>query len=149
MSGAQGPCGSLAATGTGLPPGGGLCGSPFRGPARYALYFYQGDDELRTFRWESPAGTPAFDLTNAVIEMQIRRGAADNNPDVVCEVSVGDGVTITDGANATFEVLFSSAKTVLLTGSEPFVYDLSVTPDGGLRKTILRGEVYYDLERTR
>lgn len=144
----DGPCGPLHVTGTGPPPTITECGQHV-GPGYLDLYFYQGDDERRTIRWLTSDGSPAADLTDAAISMQIRRGDADTNPDVICEVSVDDGVTITDPTAAVFEVVFSSAKTVLLTGSEPFAYDLQVTPVGGDRKTILRGLVYYDLERTR
>jgi hypothetical protein len=141
-------CGStfLGAQGTGKPPD--AC-DDVGGPTELDLYFYQGDDEKRTVRWEDPPGTAAANLTNAEIEMQIREDNADVQPTVLCEASVGDGITITNGANAEFEVVFSAAKTVLLRGSKPYVYDLQVTPAGGLRTTILRGKVYFDLERTR
>ncbi len=148
----KGPCGALGAVGTGLPPSpdGEFCDvNTFGGPTHLDLYFYQGDDELRTIRWEDPPGTPAADLTGAEIKMQVREDNADVQPNVLFEVEVGDGVTITDGALAEFEVLVSSAKTILLTGSKPYVYDLQVTPVGGLKTTILRGKVYFDLDRTR
>lgn len=141
----------LGATGTGKPPSSSntLCPDESVGPTEVDLYFYQGDDELRTVRWEDPPGTPAIDLTGAAISMQIREDDADVQPTVLCQAAVGTGITITDGPNATFTVLFSSAKTVLLTGSKPYVYDLQVTPLGGNATTILRGKVYFDLERTR
>jgi hypothetical protein len=81
--------------------------------------------------------------------MQIRQGPADTDPSVIAEVSVGDGVTITDGPNATFEIYFSAAKTILLVGSDPYRYDLQVTPAGGDRTTILAGQIYFNLEVTR
>ena len=80
--------------------------------------------------------------------MQIRDGPASTHPTVLIQASVGDGITITDGRNASFEVLFTSAKTVLLVGSDPFFYDLQVTPVGGDITTILKGRVFYDLQVT-
>jgi hypothetical protein len=147
----DGPCGPLSPSGTGKPPvtSSGLCEDPSIGPTIVDLYFYQGDDERRTVRWEDPSGSPAADLTNAAIEMQIRKAPADREPDILCEVSVGDGVTITNGALAEFEFVFVSAKTALLAGSDPFFYDLQVTPAAGDKTTILAGKVYFDLDVTR
>lgn len=147
----EGPCGPLKSVGTGRPPSdSGLCEDTTVGPTEVDLYFYQGDDEKRVIKWEDPPGTPAIDLTGATIQMQIREDNADVQPSVICEVSVGSGVTITDGPNATFEILFSASKTLLLKGNKPYLYDLSVTPlSTGLKTTILRGCVYFDLERTR
>jgi hypothetical protein len=147
---AGGPCGPLHATGTGLPPtDGGCCAGT--GPGRHDFYFYQGDDERRTIKWQNSDGTPVADLTDADVLMQIRRQDADLDTTVICQVStdVGDGVELTVPDEATFEFVFTKEKTLLLTGSEPFVYDLQVTPKAGDTKTILRGFVYFDLERSR
>jgi hypothetical protein len=139
--------------GTGLPPEAPSSDCPpvTMGPTTVDLYLYQGDDELRVCRWEDPIGTPAIDLTGADIEMQVRTNNVDfvNGLPPLFECSIGDGITITDGPNATFQLLISSAKTVLLTGSNPFLWDLQVTPLGGRRTTIFRGLVYFELERTR
>jgi len=143
-----GPCGSLAATGTGPPDSADLCGVSF-GPALLDLYLYQGDDERRTIRWVDTTGVAVADLTGAEAKLQIRTGPADTDPTVITEVAVGSGITITDGPNAVLTVLISSAKTVLLTGSDPYWYDLQVKPVGGDLRTILRGRIYFDLEVTR
>lgn len=147
---AEGPCGSLADTGTGPPTdnGSGLCGISY-GPAELDMYFYQGDDERRSIRWLDTDGNPMADLTSAAIAMQLRTGPADTDPTPLCSVSVGDGITITDGPNAAFEVLFENSKTALLTGSVPYYYDLQVEPVGGDLKTILRGKIFFDLDVTR
>ena len=144
----NGPCGPLHQVGTGIPSENSAFCSTTPGPGQLDLFIYQGDDWRRTIRWESPPGTPATDLTAAAVKIQVRDGFEVNEPDVLFEASVGDGVTITDGPNATFEVYFSSAKTVLLNGSTPFYYDLQVTPSGGDLTTILKGRVYFDLQVT-
>ncbi len=117
-------------------------------PANTPISFYQGDDERLNIIWESPPGTPAADLTAAAIAMHIRNGVADD-ADIVIEASVGDGITITDGPAATFEIFFSKAKTVLLIGTEDFKYDIQVTPAGGDTKTVLQGDLKFGLEKTR
>lgn len=117
-------------------------------PAVHNLDFYQGDDERFNVFWEIPPGNPAFDLTGAVAQMDIRLGPADNNAAVV-SASVGDGITIVDGPGAELQVFFSAAKTVLLIGDDDYEYDLQVTPVGGDKKTIMRGRLKAQLERTR
>lgn len=142
------PCGSALGQGTGDLAAEDLC-SGSRGPAQHDLYLYQGDDWREQVQWIDELGAPVADLTAAEILLQVRADFADNEPVVLFEASVGDGVDIVDGPNALLEVHLSAAKTVLLTGSEPFWYDLQVTPAGGDRTTILRGKVLFDLEITR
>ena len=118
-------------------------------PATRNLEFYQGDDERFTVFWENPPGTPADDLTGAAVEMQIRRGPADEFPEIIAKVSIGDGATISDGPGAEIELFFKAAKTVLLTCDDKFEYANKVTAVGGDKKTIRDGKLRSRLERTR
>ena len=117
-------------------------------PARLNINFYPGDDERFTIFWENPPGTPADDITGAAIRMQIRKGPADSFP-VVVEASIGDGITIVDGPGAEFQVFFSLAKTLQLSGKDKFFYDIQIKPVSGDLKTLLEGELRVGLERTR
>ncbi len=141
-------CGPSLGQGTGDVAAEELCAGS-RGPAKHDLYLYQGDDWREEVRWVDENGAAVADLTAAAILLQVRTDFADNEPEVLFSASVGDGVDIVDGPNALFEVYLSAAKTVLLTGSEPFWYDLQVTPSGGDKTTILRGKVFFDLEIAR
>lgn len=145
MSSSGGPCGPLGAVGTGQPPAttDGFCVTP-QGPGQLDLFMYQGDTFIRTITWESPPGTPAADLTGAAIKMQVRAAPESVCPTVLFGIEVGTGIVITDGPNATFQITFSSAQTVLLVGSDPYIYDLQVTPAGAGQTTILRGGVFFD-----
>lgn len=129
-------------SGTGKPKG------ATGGPAKLDLYLYQGDDWRRSIEIEGDDGEPFADLTDAEVNMQVRANFADVSS-VLFECSVGDGITITDGPGAAIELLVAGEKTVLLTGSKPYLYDLEVVTAGGDRTTVLRGQVYFDLEITR
>lgn len=118
-------------------------------PGKSSITISQGDDDEREFVWESPPGTPV-DITGASIRMQIRKGPADSNPEVIGIDDTGttDGVIIlSDPTNGTFETLFNRDATKKLVDKQKYQYDVEITLDG-IRTTIVAGNVSVYLEIT-
>jgi hypothetical protein len=99
---------------------------------RANLSVYQGDD-FRAAVTVSDSTGAAADLTGYTVNAQIRRGIADNNPDIVQTIS-----TSVDLPN-TINLSIDHADTANLTG--PYLWDLQLTAADGTKTTILRGKV--------
>jgi hypothetical protein len=103
------------------------------------LAIYQGDDYAAVVLVTNAANQPA-DITGYTASAQIRRGIADNDPDVVATVAC----TVT---SPNVFLAITHTQTAALTGR--YVWDLQITSATGAITTILEGNVIVTAEVTR
>lgn len=91
------------------------------------MTIYKGTTWTRTLTVTMAGTATPKDITGAAITFRARRQPTD--PDAQISLSVGDGITITDGPNGEAEVTVDGADSALLdTGS--YVMAVVVTPSG-------------------
>jgi hypothetical protein len=106
---------------------------------RANLTIHQGDDYAAAVLVTDASGN-AVDLTGYTIASEIRRGIADNNPDIVLTISTS--VTLPN----TINLGISHTDTADLIG--PYLWDLELAAPDGTHTTILTGKVVIQREVT-
>ena len=106
--------------------------------------FVRGDTFTLNVQYESSDGgcppvLAPIPITGAAIYFTCKRYA--NDPDVAAlfQLTVGSGITISDGANGKFTVIIPTADTESLAADVPYFYDCVIEPPGGGRDTVLKG----------
>ncbi len=97
-------------------------------PARYTWTLVRGDDSTRVFTYEEPDGTP-INITGYTVTLEVTRAGAQT--DIA-------GV-LTDPTNGVMTVTIPDATTD--TWSSDCDYKLRLTSGGGVKTTILMGEI--------
>ena len=96
---------------------------------------------------KTSAGT-AVNITGYDARMQIRRGFADDDAEVLVDLTVGDGITLTTPASGILDVVISADDTEDLPGGR-WRYDLEIESAGGVVTRILEGNATVSREVTR
>lgn len=106
----------------------------------------QGADHRQHLTWK--AGTPPVpvDLTGCSARMQVR--AKIDAPEVLDELSTGNGRIVLGGADGAIELVFPHAVSAAYAWRSG-VYDLELTMSDGTVRRLLQGQVAVDPEVTR
>ena len=110
-------------------------------------------DQGATWRLEvtylDPDDTP-IDLTGFDVRMQVRRAYADNDgtAEPFVDLTIGDGVTVTDAAGGEFLLTIPKALTTTLPPGN-WLYDLEIESSGGEVTRLMYGRALVRAEVTR
>ena len=120
-------------------------------PANIDLIIYQGSTFRKTFTWSTgtPGNTTPVDLTGCQIYSQARSSVLSDT--VLFQLSVGDGVTITEPEAGKFELHISAEDTSAFAFKKA-VYDIEIVfpnLEGDDTYRLIEGTVVIDPEVTR
>ena len=112
----------------------------------YDTIIEQGATFSRVFTYQNNAGD-AISLTGYTPRMQVR--ASLEAADTIFDLTDGDGVEVTDGANGEVTVTIPATDTASLTPGDRLVYDLELENGSGTVIRLVQGILTVDGEVTR
>jgi hypothetical protein len=113
---------------------------------QYSFTIEQGSAFSQTFQYQTEAGAP-INITGAYIAMQCRPSYGSDTVNFSASTT-GGNITITDAANGTFRIDFTSTETAAFTAGG--VYDIEISPGGDTSATLrlLQGTITLSPEAT-
>ena len=114
-------------------------------PTNKLLFIYQGSTFRETYTFTNPDGTP-FDLTDAVLQMQIREKK--NSEYIILDLAIEMCLSILDPVNGVVEIYIPPTLTEAIVVKEA-LYDLEAHMMTGDVYRLMEGKVVVSFEVTK
>lgn len=91
------------------------------------LYIEQGANFIKTFRWKDRYKEP-INITGFLFKSQFKFNLGDDEENIVCTLTNGDGITLTE-AEGTIQLTITSDITISLKSYDSGIWSLEYKPD--------------------